>query len=345
MPTATGSPTSPQVQTTITNHPRLLPVAACAALLAAPTLGQGILFSDSFDTDTTTNWTVREGSVSGTPDFGAVFNYDYSQKGIPAAPNSTGDTTHGVWLTVNKDDTADQAAVSIFPTGQSFSSNYALRFDMWLGYGGTGSTEFATFGLNHSDDFAQWSLSADSDSGLFFAVTGEGGAARDWRAYLGSPGGAPLELQAAAGGLLDCDRSGWVEDEAFNLNSATNPLRFMFPEPSFGTPEVPGKRWVQGEVRQQDGKVTWSLNGYVIAQRDLDALAASGNQCGPHHVRHHRARARSTATTSAAPRPIRPPRPSARPPSLPSSAPRPSWLPAQFSAIGLPAKSPRLTGA
>lgn len=267
----------------ITKHPRLLPVAVCAAaLLAVPVLGQSILFSDNFDTDTTASWTVREGSVSGTPDFGAVFNYDYGQKGIPAAPNSTAGTTRGVWLTVNKDNTADQAAVSIFPTGQSFSGNYALRFDMWLGYngpayGGSGSTEFATFGLNHSGDFAQWSLSADSDSGLFFAVTGEGGAARDWRAYLGSPGGAPLELQAAAGGFLDRDGSGSVENEAFNLNPATSPLRFMFPEPPFGTPEVPGKRWVQGEVRQQDGKVTWSLNGYVIAQRDLDALAASGN--------------------------------------------------------------------
>lgn len=267
----------------ITKRPRLLPVAVCAAaLLAVPVLGQGLLFSDNFDTDTTANWTVREGSASGTPDFGAVFNYDYSQKGIPAAPNSTGGTTRGVWLTVNKDNTADQAAVSIFPTGQSFSGNYALRFDMWLGYngpayGGSGSTEFATFGLNHSGDFAQWSLSADSDSGLFFAVTGEGGAAFDYRAFVGSPGGAPLRLTGTAAGFLDRDGNGSPEDEAINTSSPTSPLRFMFPAPPFGTPEVPGKRWVQGEVRQQDGKVTWSLNGYVIAQRDFDALATSGN--------------------------------------------------------------------
>lgn len=264
-------------------HPHLVTAALAAALLQAlPAIGQGILFSDDFDTDTTANWTVKEGSVLGTPDFGAQFSYDYSQKGIPAAPNSVGGSTRGVWMTVNKDDTADQAAVSIFPTGQSFSGNYALRFDMWLGYngpayGGTGSTEFATFGINHSGDFAQWSLAPDSDGGLFFAVTGEGGAARDWRAYLGSPGGAPLELQGVAGGFLDRDASGAVENEAFNVNAATNPLRFMFPSPPFGTPEVPGKRWVQGEVRQQDGKITWVLNGYVIAQRDFDALSSSGN--------------------------------------------------------------------
>lgn len=260
-----------------------LPAVAClAAVLTLPTLGQGILFSDDFDTDTTANWTVVDGSVSGTPDFGVLFNYDYSQKGIPAAPNSSGGTTRGVWMTVNKDDVAEQAAVSIFPTGKSFSGNYALRFDMWLGYngpayGGTGSTEFATFGLNHSGDLAQWSLSADSDGGFFFAVTGEGGAARDWRAYVGSPGGAPLELQSASGGFLDRDGNGGIENEAVTGNGPTNPLRFMFPAPPFGTPEVPGKRWVQGEVRQQDGRITWSMNGYVIAERDFDALSGSGN--------------------------------------------------------------------
>lgn len=267
----------------IMKRPQLLTAALAASLLPAlPVAAQSVLFSDDFDTDTTANWTVKDGSVSGTPDFGVQFNYDYSQKGIPAAPGSTGGTTRGVWMTVNKDDTAEQAAVSIFPSGKNFSGNYALRFDMWLGYnglayGGTGSTEFATFGINNSGDFAQWSLAPDSDGGLFFAVTGEGGAARDWRAYLGSPGGAPLELQGAAGGFIDRDGSGAVENEAFDQNAATNPLRFMFPAPPFGTPEVPGKRWVRGEVRQQDGKITWVMNGYVIAQRDVDALSAAGN--------------------------------------------------------------------
>lgn len=264
-------------------HPHLLAAALAASLLPAlPAAGQSVLFSDDFDTDTSPTWTVKDGSVSGTPDFSVQFNYDYSQKGIPAAPSTTAGTTRGVWMTVNKDDTGEQAAVSIFPTGQSFSGNYALRFDMWLGYngpayGGSGSTEFATFGINHSGDFAQWSLAPDSDGGLFFAVTGEGGAARDWRAYLGSPGGAPLELQGVAGGFLDRDGNGAIEAEAVTANIATNPLRFMFPSPPFGTPEVPGKRWVQGEVRQQDGKITWVLNGYVIAQRDFDALSAAGN--------------------------------------------------------------------
>jgi hypothetical protein len=264
-------------------RPPLLAAALVASLLPVlPVAAQSVLFSDDFDTNTAANWTVKDGSVSGTPDFSVQFNYDYSQKGIPAAPNATGGTTRGVWMTVNKDDTAEQAAVSIFPTGKTFSGNYALRFDMWLGYngpayGGTGSTEFATFGINHSGDFAQWSLAPDSDGGLFFAVTGEGGAARDWRAYLGSPGGAPLELRGAAGGFLDRDGDSTVENEAFDANAATSPLRFMFPSPPFGTPEAPGKRWVQGEVRQQDGKVTWVLNGYVIAQRDFDALSASGN--------------------------------------------------------------------
>jgi hypothetical protein len=56
--------------------------------LAAPTLGQGILFSDSFDTDTTANWTVLEGSAFGAPDFGTVFNSDFSKKVSPRRPTA-----------------------------------------------------------------------------------------------------------------------------------------------------------------------------------------------------------------------------------------------------------------
>lgn len=71
----------------ITEHPHLLAAALAASLLPAlPVAAQSVPFTDGFDTDTTANWKVKDGSVSGTPDFSVRFNHDYGQKGIPAAP-------------------------------------------------------------------------------------------------------------------------------------------------------------------------------------------------------------------------------------------------------------------
>src|SRR6266540_4307125 len=103
------------------------------------------LFSETFDTDTSAQWTVFNGSADGTPDFSVQFAFEYSTNRyvangltnfIPVAPNTTNGTTRGVKLTVNKDDIAATAAVSIYPNGLTFSNNYALRADMWINYNG-----------------------------------------------------------------------------------------------------------------------------------------------------------------------------------------------------------------
>ena len=103
---------------------------------------------------------------------------------IPAAPNSAGGITKGVKLTVNNNDAnAAAAAVSLYPKDRTFSGNYALRVDMWLNYngpafGGSGSTEHGTFGLNHAGDKVNWGGSTSVPStfasdGVWFAVAGE----------------------------------------------------------------------------------------------------------------------------------------------------------------------------
>src|SRR5437867_5324077 len=137
-------------------------LSAALCLLPSQLLAQPVLFSDNFDTDTSANWTVKDGfgPTSGVSDFAVFFNFNYQTNKyvrfgvtntIPPAPSGGG---NGVKMYVNKNDAiADIAAVSLYPTGQSFSNDYALRFDMWLNYnggyqGGTGSTEFGTFGLN-----------------------------------------------------------------------------------------------------------------------------------------------------------------------------------------------------
>jgi hypothetical protein len=261
--------------------------------------GQVTLFSDDFTTDTSANWTVQPGSGNAINDYTAEFGFNYATNRfirngvtntIPLAPNSTvGVATNGIKITINNnDEVAATAAVNLYPVSQSFSNDYALKFDMWINYnggefGGTGSTEFSIFGLNMSGTLDNWT-GADLGDGVWFGVTGEGGAARDWRAYVGDAviPGAPLELLDVSGGFLDRDNSGTAEQESFT-DPDTYPLKLLFPKPTYETAAVPGKQWVQVEVRQRTNDtgnhvVTWLVNGYVIAQLSPDQyLQTNGN--------------------------------------------------------------------
>jgi hypothetical protein len=116
-----------------------------------------ILFSDDFDSDTSGAWTVYSTDTNGpTADFGAAFAFDYGGLGIPPAPHGFGSL--GLLLTVNKSDTdAIAAALNAYPTGQSFSGDFALRFDMFLSaVPGSIATEHALCGINHSGTRTNW---------------------------------------------------------------------------------------------------------------------------------------------------------------------------------------------
>ena len=268
----------------LTKH--LFRLALAAAIGAAGLHAQPVLFSDDFDTDTVAQWDVFNGSNSGVPDFTAEFHYDYSVLGIPPAPNATGGTTRGVKFTVNKnDDVPDTAGVCAYPKGRSFSGDYALRVDMWMGYnggpfGGTGSTEYGIFGLNHAGNKVTWDNANLPDSdGVWFAVTGEGGtgATGDYRAYEGLLGGPPFRLGALDAGFLDRDGNGTPENEVNPSQPLTFPLKAILPAPPGETPGAPGKQWVQVEVRQRGGEVTWLINGFVIASRQNLSGFDAGN--------------------------------------------------------------------
>ncbi|MCP5527881.1 MAG: hypothetical protein H7A47_13905 [Verrucomicrobiales bacterium] len=249
----------------------------CLALGGAPFLlhGQGaVVFTDDFDTDTATQWSVLNGSGNGTPDYTAAFHHDYSAEGIPPAPNTSGGTTRGLKFTVNNnDDVTDTAAVNAYPGNNNRSGDHGIRFDMWLNYnggayGGIGSTEFGIFGLNHAGTRVNWANDTYVDSdGVWFAVTGEGGASRDYRAYEGFPFTPSLEFQNLDGGFFDRDGDGLYEFEVNPNQAATFPLKEFFPAPDYESPGAPGKHWVQVELRTINEEVTWVINGYIIARR------------------------------------------------------------------------------
>ena len=105
------------------------------------------------------------------------------------------------------DSNAVIAGLSLYPKARSFSNNFALKFDMWLNYpggpngtGATGTTEYATCGLNHLGTEPNWAAaSATSTDGIWFAVDGEGGSSRDYRAYVGNPSGIQTDLMTGTG--------------------------------------------------------------------------------------------------------------------------------------------------
>jgi hypothetical protein len=272
-------------------------VVDTSAIWAYGAPAETILFQDNFDTDNSANWDVLNGSNSGTPDSSVDWAFDYSNTTytsngvalkIPPAPTST-NTTRGVKVAVNKlDQVAEAAAVNLYPKGRSFSNNFALRFDMWINYnggeyGGTGSTEFGIFGFNHSGTVANWSPPAANASalpasdGVWYGVTGEAGAARDYRYYEGDPAGPPLEFTGLTGGFLDRDGDGTVEQEAVSTTAADYPLDVIYSRPPQETRGVPGKKWVRVEVRQQTNVITWVMDGYVIAEKPNESLWTSGN--------------------------------------------------------------------
>lgn len=167
----------------------LFPLACGAAVVTTSASAQ--LFSDNFDTDSTANWSVF--TLGSNSD--ANFFFDYSTVGIPSAPNSVGGTTTGLRLRANRNITPGSTAggafpggVSVSPTGQSFSGNYALRFDMWLNFngpapgGGSGSTQITGAGVGTAGTSAQ--IAGGVIDSINFGSSAEGGSGVDYRAYV-----------------------------------------------------------------------------------------------------------------------------------------------------------------
>ncbi|MFH1747058.1 MAG: hypothetical protein ABIG44_08440 [Planctomycetota bacterium] len=241
----------------------LLTVTCCLGTTACASGNEpSITFADDFDAgNSAANWTLH--TYAG--DYSADFAFDYSTRGIPPAPNSTGGTTIGLHFTANNnDEVANVDAVSAYPIGVNLSHNRTLKLDMWLNYnggagGGTGSTEFATFGLNHAGTDVTWPYNPNCD-GFWFAVDGEGGSVDDYQVYT-----SRTMLSVATGGYAAASR-----------NHTADFYQWLFPNPPFETAGVPGKQWVEVEISQRDGVIEWRLNGMLIAIR-LDTTFTSGN--------------------------------------------------------------------
>ncbi|MBE0543748.1 MAG: PEP-CTERM sorting domain-containing protein [Verrucomicrobia bacterium] len=148
----------------------LLPLA-CGMAVVLGFSASAQLFRDQMKDGT--GWGVNANST----DYLYTFNYDYSANGVPEAPNSLGgdDATRGVKLEANLT-TGTGQFFTLYPLGQNFTGSYQLRFDAWMNYAGSATTEFMGGGIGYDN------VTADVASGAQFIVTGDGGSASDWRA-------------------------------------------------------------------------------------------------------------------------------------------------------------------
>lgn len=150
----------------------------CGIAMALPVASASAQFVDGFDSATS----AAAWNVQSTADTGITFGWDYSTLGIPEARLGMGTT--GVRMAANISAGA-ASGLSMTPIGVVLPTNYTATFDLWVNVngpfpgGGTGSTEFATFGIGANGTQVQWSGAA----GHTFAGTGEGGSSTDYRFY------------------------------------------------------------------------------------------------------------------------------------------------------------------
>lgn len=254
-------------------------IGMIGALLVFPAfVSAAELYSENFDADHSAAWTVNDPGLS---DYIADFYYDYSAIGVPAAPNGSG--TRGLKMTCNNSGGVF-SGISVSPTGQSFTGNYTVSFDMWqnyagpVGVGGSGTTQLSTFGIGTSGTTAFWPGAATKES-VSFGVTLDGGSASDYRAY-----SSAASTSYAAGNAVYLAPSGAINNSAAYYTSA-------FPGVSAPAAQVglfPGQTgttdagevaftWRRVVIDVADGKATWSIDGLPIATVDLATVTLGGD--------------------------------------------------------------------
>jgi hypothetical protein len=238
-----------------------------------------VLFSDNFNTDTSPNYTILFGSNDPTTqNYIANFGYDYSGLGVPPAPHSPGGDTTGLMLSVNKNTDLGAAAglaagVDVYPKGQTFSGNYALRFDMYLMQNGSAATtEYAMFGINHDAAHTNWFNNSATIpagwtfDGIFAQVEADGAALGDYVLNTApATGSTPLALNSRLASTL----TGTFHNPPWSAGSGSGAPGNI---PATTTPS-----WAQVELSQIGNLVSLKINNTTIISATNNTTFKSGD--------------------------------------------------------------------
>jgi hypothetical protein len=253
-------------------------LGATAAALCALSLSDAsaaTLYSNDFDVDSTASWTVNDPALS---DKIADFNYDYSAIGVPAAPG--GSSTRGLKMTANNTGGVF-SGFSVSPTGQNFSGDYRVEFDIWqnyagpLGVGGSGTTQLSTYGIGTSGTTAFWPGAATKES-VAFATTLDGGSGNDVRIYSSAAPTSYASGNAVYNGATSNNNSN-AYYAGFTPQTAPAAQLALFPGQTGSTDvgEV-SFAWRHVVIDVAANEATWSIDGLVMGKLSLAGLTLGG---------------------------------------------------------------------
>jgi len=171
---------------------------------------------------------------------------------------------------VNKDATPGAAALNLYPIGQNFSGNFALKFDMFLDIvSGASSTEYALFGINHSGNLTNWWRSGGVPAGwnfdgIFYEIETDAQANTNFMNFSSPNLGnnpTPLSLAVNSTSFTGAFKSPpWAVSGSPAMNITSN------------TPV-----WSDVELRKVDNVITLRINKTLIMTYTKTTPYTSGN--------------------------------------------------------------------
>lgn len=253
-------PDRTSLKTILTEMASLLACAMAGSAQAAP------LISDTFETDTSGNYTLVE---QGGPDSTASFGFDYISAGIPLAPHSNAGDRGGLRMTANDSLGATNAITAFYNTPITGMASYSLLVDVYLGVTGAlgeGTTEHAHVGIAGDGATPNQLFAPTSGSGHFVAFDGDAGSSSDYRHYTPSSG------------LISSGDASYL-NSTNTTNATGDTYQGLFPSPPYDFPGSPGNAWTTlriDVVGGIGGTITYSLDGATgttpIIRDTLDAV-------------------------------------------------------------------------
>ncbi|MFN0068645.1 MAG: hypothetical protein ACKVYV_13540 [Limisphaerales bacterium] len=267
---------------------------------AAVSAGKWTVFNGHYagDDDTGVPWATNDYRVEWAYDYAAL-TYTFFRgnttdtdgpQPVPPAPKTRDGTKKGVRIQVNKfNDQPSFDAVNLYAKGLNATGNFVLKFDLFLNHpsfadSGSGTTEYALMGLNFTGTNVNWttfgtapgflaSPAGQHSDGFYFMTTGDGGAGRNQRLAVGRSGAAAAdpqtttvpEIQALAGVFPDRDGGG-VADNLLQFSDYSPFKQRLFATPRSEFRGIAGKRWIEVELIQLDGVITWKMDGLTVAR-------------------------------------------------------------------------------
>jgi hypothetical protein len=166
--------------------------------------------------------------------------------------------------------TGAAAGVNLYPIGQNFSGDYAVRFNMNIieGYNSSYTTEGPLFGINHSGAQTNWwsgstisgSVTNWASDGVWYWVSVDGGASLgDYVGFTGLGGALPnTGWQLAGSAAVSTDFENAFKTNVFTSTGGPGLVGNNSVE---GTGDASvANNWADVEIKQIANRVTLSIN-------------------------------------------------------------------------------------